>query len=64
MSAQETYNKLQKEINEKIAELQKALKNHEAAFAKDDKNWGYVGDIGSINYTLSEFVHFVNHNNK
>jgi len=37
-----------------------ALKKHRSEFAKDDKNWGYVGDLGDVEkwlrYALSMFV--------
>lgn len=58
--AKTRYKKNQTEIAKKIKTLQDKLKKHAAQFEKDNKNWGYVGDVGYINEQLDALQGFIN----
>jgi len=61
-TAKESYKKRQVSIANKILKLQAALKQHAKKFSKEDKNWGYVGDLGWIDDGLSSFDNFMRNN--
>jgi hypothetical protein len=56
MNIKESYEKHQKEINEKLTLLQAKLKEHHLKFENNPTDWGFVGDIAHINQKLDEII--------
>jgi hypothetical protein len=52
-SAAETYTFQQIAIRLQIAKLEKALQVHEEKQTQTPENWGFVGDLESVNHGLS-----------
>ena len=55
-TAKQTYDERRLQTKDKIKELNKMLRQKDAAFKTDQKNWGYAGDLGRINDLLDEIV--------
>jgi hypothetical protein len=53
-----SYNQNKKEINQQIKMLKESLEKHSKNFKKDEKNWGFVGDLGMVKSKLSELDGF------
>ena len=54
-TATESYQRLYAEVVSQLKEVEHALVNHRGAFIKSGgENWGFVGDLESINETLKD----------
>ena len=58
-TAKNEYQKRIEEIRQQLQDLQVALSAHETKFQSDDKNWGYVGDLGSVQQSLFQLEAFI-----
>lgn len=58
-TAKAQYEERAADIKKLISRLQRALKKHEREFAKDEKNWGYAGDLGHVYSELNNIVDFM-----
>lgn len=57
--AKTTYKEKAKSVRQLIGRLEKALQKHDKEFAGDEKDWGYVGDIGHVESGLKDIVEFL-----
>ena len=55
-TAAQAYSRRSKEITDHIKRIQQALKKHAQKFKKEDRNWGYVGDLGHIADELKDLT--------
>ena len=47
-------------IEKQLAELAAKLKGHKAKAEADPKNWGYAGDLRTIESDLADILDFLN----
>lgn len=57
-SAKEVYLIRDEVIQCLLKSLRARLKNHKAKFSKDEKNWGYPGDLTRVEKLLHEIISF------
>lgn len=57
--AKAEYAEKSKNVKQLIARLEKALGRHSNEFSNDQKNWGYVGDIGRVESELKDILGFL-----
>lgn len=57
--AKKEYEDKAKAVKKLMDRLQKVLKKHESEFRKDEKDWGYVGDLGHVESELNDVVRFL-----
>lgn len=58
MTANSKYKAIRKDIDKQIAQLQKHLKKMDANQAKEQKNWGFVGNAEYISSEISSINNF------
>ena len=47
-TAKQAYEARMKEIDKRLAAIRKELDRHQREFKREDKNWGYPGDLGYV----------------
>ena len=52
--AKDSYEEEYQVIVKLLGDITKKVKKHKANFDKDDKDWGYVGDLESVKTKLQE----------
>ena len=57
-TAKQTYNERREKIENMMKQLEKNLKAQDRNFSKDEKNWGYVGNLSKIESDLGELLRF------
>ena len=60
MTAEQKYKERRKQINDKITKLKSLLNTKDQNFRADNKNWGYVCDLGRISNLLDEIIESMN----
>lgn len=50
------YSGAQKRVTEKIEKLKTVIAEHEKRFKKEDKNWGYFGDLNAVEQDLDNIL--------
>jgi hypothetical protein len=61
ISAEQAYAAQAAIAEQQLQEILKLLADYKASQAKDPKNWGYVGDLHSVNRNLSDVAQFLRH---
>jgi len=59
-SADDSYKRLKRDIDQKLKRLDKAMTKHDKEQKANPENWGFVGDYGHVEETLDELVRFLN----
>ena len=57
--AKKEYADKSKSVKKLMDRLEKAMKKHEKDFSGEERNWGYVGDLGHIESELADLVRFL-----
>lgn len=50
------YTEKTKAINKHLAKIEALLTIHDEAFLKDPSNWGFVGNLDSVEFVLNEMI--------
>ena len=60
MSTSTKYNQLMDKIENDLILLYEKLKNHQKEFNRNNKNWGFIGDLEYVSNEIDEVVKFFN----